>query len=356
MNFKINSTLVTMKIRIFLLLLIPFWALSCQKENVENQTVILKNIAFGSCNNQWFDMRIFNKIRDQNPDLYLALGDNMYSDVQGWENLPFYPNLIELGYDLLFNKEPFKTFAKSVPIIATWDDHDYGLNNAGKNFPHKAFSKNLFMKYYQISKDSPMRSRKGIYNSYYYGDEEHRVQIIMLDTRWFLDVISAEPITPTTDITKTILGTEQWAWLEEELKVPAKVRIIGTSTQFGVENNGWETWANYPHEMERFYEVIRKTQAEGLFFVSGDIHYAEINKREVEGIYPLYDVTSSGLTHFHAPAAKSTYRVGSAYTRENFGMIRINWETAPVEINFEIYTKSGELKLSHKVTLDELKF
>lgn len=345
-----------MNAKLLVLLILPIFWISCQKENEVNQTVILKDIAFGSCGNQWSDMRIFNKIRDQNPDLYIALGDNMYSDVQGWENLPFYPNLIELGYDMLFNKEPFKSFAKNVPIIATWDDHDYGLNNAGKNFPHKAFSKNLFMKYYQIPKDSPMRSRKGIYNSYYYGDEEHRVQIIMLDTRWFLDVISPEPITPTSDITKTILGSEQWAWLEEELKVPAKIRIIGSSTQFGVENNGWETWDNYPHEIEKFLEMIKRTQAEGLFFLSGDIHYAEINVREKEGLYPIYDVTSSGLTHFHAPARKSKYRVGDAYTNENFGMIRINWEAEPVEIKFEIYTKSGEVKISHPITLDDLKF
>lgn len=123
-----------------------------------------------------------------------------------------------------------------------------------------------------------------------------------------------------------------------------------------MENNGWETWANYPHEIERFYDIIRRTRAEGLFFVSGDIHYAEINKREPEDLYPLYDITSSGLTHFHAPAAKSSYRVGDAYTRENFGMIRIDWDANPIDISFEIYTKGGQLKFNHEVNLDELKF
>ncbi len=328
---------------------------NCNKQEITNSEITVSTIAFGSCANQWYDLSIFNKIRNLDPDLYLAMGDNMYADIPPLEPLPAYHKLIANGYEMLFNKEPFKSFAKNIPIIATWDDHDYGLNNGGKTFTHKNEAKSYFMRYYNIPNNSPIRNRNGIYNSYYFGDDEKRLQIIMLDTRWFLDVISPEPISPTSDITKTILGEEQWNWLEEELKKPAKIRIIGSSTQFAVENNGWETWANYPHEIERFYDVIRRARAEGLFFVSGDIHYAEINKREPEDLYPLYDVTSSGLTHFHSPATKSSYRVGNAYTRENFGMIRINWEANPIVISLEIYTKGGQLKFNHEVTLNELK-
>ena len=49
----------------------------------------------------------------------------------------------------------------------------------------------------------------------------------------------------------TILGNEQWKWLKNELHIPAKIRIIATSTQFGHEYNGWESWTNVPHERKK---------------------------------------------------------------------------------------------------------
>lgn len=203
-NQIINSSL-----RILLLSFFIIFVSYCKKEN-NISTPSISTIAFGSCANQWYDLSIFKRIRDQNPDLYLAMGDNMYADIPPLEPLPAYHKLIANGYEMLFNKEPFKSFVKNVPIIATWDDHDYGLNNGGKTFTHKNAAKSYFMRYYNIPSNSPMRSRNGIYDSYYFGDDDKRLQIIMLDTRWFLDVISPEPISPTSDITKTILGEVQW--------------------------------------------------------------------------------------------------------------------------------------------------
>ncbi|MBK9328891.1 MAG: alkaline phosphatase family protein [Sphingobacteriales bacterium] len=271
-------------------------------------------------------------------------------------DLPVYPFFIDLGYYVLGNKEPFKTFKASVPILATWDDHDYGYNNGGKEFPHKTASKNSFMKFWNISPDSPMRSRGGVHNAYYYGEGEFRVQIILLDTRWFLDVISREPITATRDTSKHILGEEEWQWLEQELRKPARIRIIGSSTQFGIEHNGYEAWANYPHEMDRFFNLIKSTRAEGLFFVSGDVHYAEISRRAVDGLYPIFDVTSSGLTQLEGSSKPNMFRVGDSFTDFNFGMIHINWNDNPVTISQEIYDINGNVRIQNKISINDLKF
>ncbi len=336
-----------------ILLLVLFT--SCKKDSRNENKISL--IAFGSCCSQWApDLTIFSAIRSKHPDLYIALGDNMYADVAGLENLPFYPAFIELGYNVLGSKEPFKSFKSNVPIIPTWDDHDYGLNNAGKNFPHKSKSKDLFMKFWNIPTDSPIRRHGGVYNAYYYGEGEYKVQIIMLDTRWFLDVLSPEPIAATNDTSKHILGEEEWHWLETELKKPARIRIIGSSTQFCTEHNGYEAWANYPKQMERFFNLIKSTRAEGLFFISGDVHYAELSKRTPDEIYPIYDITSSGLTQLEDSATSNIYRIGEAYTNYNFGMIRINWNENPVTVSQEIYNKTGTKVLQHVVSLNELKF
>lgn len=327
--------------------------ISCKIDTVNNPEI--STIAFGSCGTVWENMSVFNAIKAKDPDLYIALGDNMYADVQGLENESFYPFFIEFIYGVLGNDKYFKNFKSSVPIIATWDDHDYGLNNAGKEFPHKIKSKDLFMKFWNVPSDSKMRTHNGVYNSYYFGEGEYKVQIIMLDTRWFLDVISNEPIAITSDTSKHILGEEEWQWLEQELKVPAKIRIIGSSTQFGIEHNSWEAWANYPHEMDRFFNLIKTTRAEGLFFLSGDVHYSEVSKRIVNGLYPIYDFTSSGLTHA-GESAPNLYRVGNSVNEINFGLLRINWKENPVTISQEIYNKSGELKLQHIISLNDLKF
>ena len=339
---------------LFLLLMISF---SCKKENSINETKRITSIAFGSCGNQWTkDWSIFNAIKRKNPDIYIALGDNMYADVGGLETQPFYPFFVDLGYQVLSQNQIFSNFKKQVPIIATWDDHDYGKNNGGNEFDHKQAAKDAFMKFWNISNDNDMRTRDGVYSAYYYGEGNERVQILMLDTRWFLDVISNEPIAATSDTTKKILGEQEWAWLEEELRKPAALRIIGSSTQFATEHNGYEAWANYPHQMERFYTLLKKTKAEGTFFISGDVHYAEINKRVVDGLYPIFDATSSGLTHSEEAAKPSIYRIGEPYVDLNFGIIRINWETNPVLITQEIYSKSGDMVLNNVISLNELKF
>lgn len=37
-------------------------------------------------------------------------------------------------------------------------------------------------------------------------------------------------------------------------------------------------------------------QRDGVFFISGDVHYGEITRYDCAVGYPLYDITSSGLT------------------------------------------------------------
>lgn len=135
-----------------------------------------------------------------------------------------------------------------------------------------------------------------------------KIQIIFPDNRTFRDKLLLYngnrkgqkgyeyelDYSPYTTPDSTMLGEEQWKWLEEQLAKPANIRIIASSTQFSITHNGYEAWANFPHEQQRFVDLIKKTKAKGVFFISGDVHYAELSKLNVEGGYPLYDVTSSG--------------------------------------------------------------
>ncbi len=317
-------------------------------------STILNKIVISSCCYSGGNLSIFRNMQAKDADLYIAMGDNMYAD--NIISNPDYPNWIQSQYNLLSNNMDYSNFRKSIQSIATWDDHDYGLNNAGKEFPYKLQSKEKFMSFWQIQSTHDIRTHDGVYTSYLYGDAAHRVQVIMLDCRNFLDVLSGEPIEPTTDTSKTILGATQWAWFRQQLQTPAKIRIIVSSTQFATGHNGWETWANFPHEMEKFYQALRDANAEGAFVVSGDVHYAEYSKRTPANLYPIYDFTSSGLTHTEYNPSNNPYRIGDAYRQYNFGVVNIDWNASPVNITLETCAFNGTVAKQISIPLDELKF
>lgn len=325
----------------------------------DNPSTTLSRIAFGSCFfQQAFSPKVFSYIQQKNPELYVGLGDNIYSDdYSGDLHLDDWYDYLTGCYAQLGDSVAFQDFRASVPIIAIWDDHDFGMNNSAGDFVNKEVSKDVFFSFWNLPKSGKRWERNGIYDSYYYGDADHRVQIILLDLRWNLDNPGAEPIVIVTDTTKKMMSDTQWSWLKEELLKPAKVRIIGSVTQFCTEANGWESWANFPHEQERMYQTLKSTQAEGVFFISGDVHMAEVNKRLPADLYPLYDFTASGLAHLHGNNARpSQYRQGDYVDRDNFGTIDINWAGDASTVDFTVFDSIGVQVLTKSIAVSELKF
>ena len=94
---------------------------------------VLRRIAFGSCADQNQPQPFWSPIRAFEPQLFLMIGDNVYGDVSSGA-------LTELraAYDRLAAIDGFKRLRADVPVLATWDDHDYGANDAGADFPHRA--------------------------------------------------------------------------------------------------------------------------------------------------------------------------------------------------------------------------
>lgn len=325
----------------------------------DQPTTTLTHIAFGSCFFQQAKRpTIFSYIQQKNPQLYLGLGDNIYSDdYSGNQHLSDWETYLTMRYSQLGDSTVFQAFRASVPMVTTWDDHDFGMNNAAGEFVNKAISKDVFFSFWNLPKSGKRWERNGIYDSYYYGDADHRLQIIMLDMRWDLDNPGPEPIAVISDAGKKMMSDEQWFWLKAELSKPAKVRIICSATQFCTEHNGFEAWANFPHEQERMYQTLRDAHAEGAFIISGDVHIAEINKRQPADLYPLYDFTASGLAMFHGNNARpSMYREGNYYDRDNFGMIDINWDGDSSEVTFTAFDSIGVQLLTKTIPVSDLKF
>ena len=170
----------------------------------------------------------------------------------------------------------------------------------------KSESQRIFLDFWHDPVDSPRRDRPGVYDAHVYGPEGKRLQVILLDTRYFRGPLKrAAPrmggsYVPQDDPHVTMLGEEQWSWLEQQLRVPAELRIMASSIQCVAEASGQETWSNLPHERQRLFDLIERTRAEGLVIISGDRHWAELSVLEDPRLYPLYDLTSSSFNQIHA--------------------------------------------------------
>jgi alkaline phosphatase D len=253
-----------------------------------------------------------------------------------------------------------------VPVLAVWDDHDYGVNDAGADYPKRAESQQVFLDFFGEPKASPRRRREGIYDARVFGPAGRRVQVILLDTRYFRSPLKRAEggeqswgrYVPDDDPSKTMLGDVQWAWLEEQLRVPAEVRLVVSSIQVVAEDHGWEKWANLPRERRRLFDLIRRTGAAGLLFVSGDRHLAELSMTDGGVGYPLYDLTASALNKSSQrwrPYEVNRHRVGTMNWGDNFGLITIDWAAKDPRLSLQIRDVEGDITIQRKIPLGTLR-
>lgn len=313
-----------------------------------DESKTLSRIVFASCAHQNEDQSIWDRIASEKPDLTLFIGDNVYGDVRSDD--PALPEL-KTAYMRLAQSEPFSRARSAAPMLTMWDDHDYGMNDAGAGYQYKEASQALFNYVWAVPEDDPRRARPGVYGSWMIGAEEgKRVQVIMLDTRYFRADLKPsdergtpgkERYVPDSDPSKTMLGDAQWAWLEEELKKPADLRLLVSSVQVIADGHGWEAWNMLPAERDRLYKLIDDTDADHLIMLTGDRHSAALYRKEGVNDYPLFEATSSSL---NLPAAwwreqsGETYmepgpnRLGDMYYEANYGLLEIDWDAGAVMV------------------------
>lgn len=318
---------------------------------VRTDTAVTR-IAFGSCNRQGEDQPLWRPIRATNPDLWIWLGDNIYADTHDMAAM-------DSMYAVQNQVPGYRALREETQVIGTWDDHDYGANDAGRSYPKRDSSQALFLDFMDVPDDHPRRERDGVYSAHTFGPPGRQVKIILLDTRYHRDPLTRDPNSDQVyypNAEGDILGKEQWAWLERELRVSeAQVHLIGTSIQAVSEQHGWEKWANFPEAHERLFDVIDRTDAPGVVLLSGDRHMAELSRHDEAIDYPLYDLTSSGLTHYVSPDREANrHRVGSFVTALNFGVITIDWEAEPMTVRLEIRDKKNETRLEESISLTNL--
>ncbi len=322
---KLNKQFLLLALSVLLLS-----ACASTKSATEDSRMI---ITFGSCNHQWAKQPMWKTIAKNKPDLFIWLGDIIYADT---ENMTKMQN----DYDMQANNSDYKAFAAKTPIIGIWDDHDYGVNDGGKEYPQKDSSKMLLFDFLKVSTENEAYNRPGAYQHYVYKKKDLTVKVLLLDTRYFRDSVGL--------VGGSILGDEQWRWLISHLSQnDADIHIIASGIQVLPTEHRFEKWANFPNDRERLIQILDRLNVNYPILLSGDRHIAEISYLKTpSGKNQLIELTSSGLTHYYEKFSgePNELRVGQVVAELNFGLLDIEKRNGLIYFDASIQDKKNQSK------------
>ena len=314
-----------------LLLLTPFTVFS-QSDN----SFIL---GMGSCLAQDSDqVEIWSSLERENLTEFFFLGDNIYGDKKNG-------SLENMQSAYKKQSENLPDWLKQIEINAIWDDHDYGINDGGGDYKNKVQAQKLFLDFWKIKESDRRSKEEGVYFSKDVIVNNKIIKIIGLDTRYFRSPLEGDKRnrTPTKDKTKTMLGVDQWSWLEAQLLTDMDVLILASSVQIIATNHGFEKWGNFPHERERLFKLLGELK-KPVVMLSGDRHKAGLYK-----MGNLYEITSSSLnkplptwlSFYWDSTNKETdeFLVGEMFYEPNYGILKIEEGN---NIELELKNKEGE--------------
>ena len=305
---------------------------------------VIDKIAFGSCNKPQRDQGFWEVIRAQGPDVMLLLGDNHYGNTSE-------PVRLKKVYDRLAAIPQYAAFRQQIVSLPTWDNHDYGDGYPGRLHPHGDESEQLFLDHFAVGQEDARRSRKGIYGAWIFGEEPHRVQVIMMDLQRFRDPFpeGKREVQFAPQKGKALMGQEQWEWFEKQLQLDAEVRLIGSGIQVLSNEHTWRRWGMFPDDRERLLRDLEETKGTTIL-LSGDRHRGEFSVLNAAAERPLFDLTSSSFNVCYPGEEKNSLRVGELIDEPHFGWLEIDWELGLVEMQLRS-SKSGKALLTNQVKL-----
>ena len=305
-------------------------------------------LAFGSCNRTDLDQGIWESIAHESADLWVWLGDIVYTKGQSMADLA-------AKYTLQKGLPAYQRLMKQSQVLGVWDDHDFGKNDAGSAFEKKQQSRELLFDFLELDYSHPARSRKGAYQSYTFGTDSLQVMLILLDVRYFKEAYVRNPSSMQRykkDPDGLLLGAAQWEWLEALLaESRAKVHVFGGGIQLLSPDHPFEKWANYPQARKRFMALLEKYEIKNPIYLSGDRHIAELSAQPLAYGATLYDFTSSGLTHAYTglKVEENPFRISHLIKELNYGLLGLDWEEEKIELILK--GKAGQVLYQHEIEM-----
>lgn len=294
-------------------------------------------VAFGSCARVQASVRqpIWTAVAAAEPDLFFWTGDNIYGDSLDMDILA---EEYRRQRDLL----ELQPVLQNVTHLATWDDHDYALNNHDRTNPVKDGALEIFRRYW-ANPGYGTPEAPGVYFTHSY----EGVDFFFLDVRYYRDP-NRDPVGPD----KTMLGQAQYDWLIDGLTVsraPFKVLVSGSGFTAGKGPRG-DAWSAFLDERNRLFTEIFDRGIDGVLLVSGDTHCAELNRIEFphpKG-YALTEVVSSPLAQQPSAGPRATLtgyesRVEPIYNRAtNAGILDFDLHAADPTVTIRLINEYGD--------------
>ena len=310
-------------------------------------------IGFGSCLDQDLPQPIWETVLKDNIDSFIFLGDNVYGDSE--DGLL---NKMKKSYKT--QKEMLPNWLKDTQLFYIWDDHDFGLNDGGQEYPLKNEAQVMYLNFWEIPENDNRHKRDGIYFSSIIDNNNFKIKVIGLDTRFFrsttLDRANNYKIVDQTK-NPTMLGKDQWSWFENEITEEVDLLIVLSSVQVLSRSHQFEKWNLFPQERSKLLALLSNLKTPKII-LSGDRHRAGIYKYA-----DIIEVTSSSLNKPIAdkwyekaflnimpepirrklidPKEQDELQIGELISEVNYGLMDINTENK--EISLEIKSVKGEI-------------
>jgi alkaline phosphatase D len=279
-------------------------------------------IGLGSCLDQDYPQPIWQSIEKEDLSYFIFLGDNVYGDTR-------YGSLRKMKSAYDKQKKVLPDFLNDISIFSIWDDHDFGINDGGADYRFKRRAQELYLDFWEITKDDDRSNREGIYFSENKVFFDKKFKFIFLDTRFFRSKLKGKKSNYIENIEPdaTILGNAQWTWLENELKSDFDFLFIFSSIQIIAKDHRFEKWSNFPNERAKLFKLLEQFNDKTILF-SGDRHRAGIY-----GKNGIIEVTSSSM---NKPGSSFTetdsYLIGKTYPQENYGVLEVLQNTIRIKI------------------------
>ena len=279
-------------------------------------------IGLGSCLDQDYPQPIWQSIKKEDLNYFIFLGDNVYGDTR-------YGSLRKMKSAYDKQKKVLPDFLNDISIFSIWDDHDFGINDGGADYRFKRQAQELYLDFWDITKDDDRSNREGIYFSKNEIFFDKKFKFIFLDTRFFRSKLKGKKSNYIENIEPdaTILGNAQWTWLENELKSDFDFLFIFSSIQIIAKDHRFEKWSNFPIERAKLFELLEQFNDKTILF-SGDRHRAGIYRKN-----GIIEVTSSSMNKPGSSFNETdSYLIGKTYPQENYGVVEILENTIHIKI------------------------
>ena len=279
-------------------------------------------IGLGSCLDQDYPQPIWQSIKKEDLNYFIFLGDNVYGDTR-------YGSLRKMKSAYDKQKKVLPDFLNDISIFSIWDDHDFGINDGGADYRFKRRAQELYLDFWEITKDDDRSNREGIYFSKNEIFFDKKFKFIFLDTRFFRSKLKGKKSNYIENIEPdaTILGNAQWSWLENELKSDFDFLFVFSSIQIIAKDHRFEKWSNFPIERAKLFELLEKFNDKTILF-SGDRHRAGIYRKN-----GIIEVTSSSMNKPGSSFSETdSYLIGKTYPQENYGVLEILENTIHIKI------------------------